>query len=209
MKTRIQEHDFDFKKTVGKSDKPSSDFLYTGIVTIMTGVLFFMGVHLFSIPEQPVKKDKVSFVEYQDTQSLSFKSINPSSVVTLQNSIKDIFSINAAVYPDHATVRTGIIDEKLDKIQGHLLKDISNTVRNTQFTEPLSIDTSADRISLLSFDSINRTMTFEIKYSLNVKSNEKSPKSLNFLKISHGMSHIQVTFDKFSNLQDIQLTDII
>lgn len=168
----VQEKDFDFRKTISQSinyQKINNSFSL-GIIVLLSSVLMSFGFLITLDNAQIDKHSKVQDSAFVDspisTPIISFKSFTPASFDLIQNSVSDIFSIHSTVNKDKSSVRMGIIDDKLDKVQSSLLKKIqtSSNMKTIFDSDSVEVDTSINHISVLSFDSESKTMVLDVKY---------------------------------------------
>lgn len=208
MRTRIQEHDFDFSKKQITQSSPNPN-IYSGIGILCSFVLVFSAMLLSDHNYPLFKKDQPTTIKNTTLRDISkkdfdFKSLNSNAILSTQDSIKEIFSLNSSFYPDHASVRIGIIDNQLDKVQGALLKSMTQNLDFQNLKEPVSISSVPQSISITGFDSTTKSMTFEVKYNLTVQTNEKG-NVFNSIKTTHNSKHIQVFFNSHTKIEDIKL----
>ena len=166
----IQEKDFDFRKTISQSinyQKINNSFS-VGVIVLLFSVLMSLGFLMILDNAQTNKHSKVKDSVDSPISSplISFKSFTPASFDLIQKSVSDIFSIHSTVNKDKSSVRIGVIDDKLDKVQSSLLKKIqtSSHMKTIFDSDSVEVDTSINHISVLSFDSESKTMVLDVKY---------------------------------------------
>lgn len=210
----IQEKDFDFRKTISQSinyQKINNSFS-VGVIVLLFSVLMSLGFLMILDNAQTHKYSKVKDSVDSPISNLliSFKSFTPASFDLIQKSVSDIFSIHSTVNKDKSSVRIGVIDDKLDKVQSSLLKKIqtSSHMKTIFDSDSVEVDSSINHISVLSFDSESKTMVLDVKYNLKLESNNSDTLIKNNpLKIhTHYFQEkekLVVSLDSKSNISDI------
>lgn len=211
MTSPIKEQDFDFLKNTSSSFLTNYNKGYFSkklkLHSFIIGFLFVFS-SIYFINNSQSHYDHQSSVVTTEQPLLTFKSLSPASFSIIEQSLKDIFSLNSAFYTDNSSVRRGLIDTKLDTVQGNLLKQIHSSINMKNVNKFMSVDSKIHHISVISFDSSIKKMIVEVQYSATFK--YKNNDNMNVESSSSNFKqYVSLSLDKHSNISEINLLNHI